>query len=60
MSVLTVGETMVLFDPLVDGRPRAGMTLTLRVAGAESNFAGFHNQLHAIGDFTGLIDRDDD
>jgi 2-dehydro-3-deoxygluconokinase len=39
MSVLTVGETMVLFDPLVDGRPRAGMTLTLRVAGAESNFA---------------------
>jgi 2-dehydro-3-deoxygluconokinase len=39
MSVLTVGETMVLLDPLVHGPPRAGMTLTLRVAGAESNFA---------------------
>jgi 2-dehydro-3-deoxygluconokinase len=39
MSVLTVGETMVLFDPLADGPPHAGMTLTLRVAGAESNFA---------------------
>ncbi len=39
MRVLTVGETMVLFDPLGDGPPRAGMTLTLRVAGAESNFA---------------------
>jgi 2-dehydro-3-deoxygluconokinase len=39
MSVLTVGETMVLFDPVADGPPHAGMTLTLRVAGAESNFA---------------------
>jgi 2-dehydro-3-deoxygluconokinase len=39
MSVLTVGETMVLFDPLADGPPHLGMQLTLRVAGAESNFA---------------------
>jgi 2-dehydro-3-deoxygluconokinase len=39
MTVLTVGETMVLLDPLSDGAPRLGMALTLRVAGAESNFA---------------------
>jgi sugar/nucleoside kinase (ribokinase family) len=39
MSVLTVGETMVLFDPLTDGPPHLGMQLTLRIAGAESNFA---------------------
>jgi 2-dehydro-3-deoxygluconokinase len=39
MSVLTVGETMVLLDPLADGPPHAGMALTLRIAGAESNFA---------------------
>jgi 2-dehydro-3-deoxygluconokinase len=39
VSVLTLGETMALLDPLEDGEPRAGMPLTLRFAGAESNFA---------------------
>src|SRR6185436_15538037 len=39
MSVLTLGETMALLDPLEDGAPRLGQTFTLRFAGAESNFA---------------------
>jgi sugar/nucleoside kinase (ribokinase family) len=39
MSVLTVGETMALLDPVGDGPLEAGATLTLRVAGAESNLA---------------------
>jgi 2-dehydro-3-deoxygluconokinase len=38
-SVLTLGETMALLDPQEDGGPRVGMPLTLRFAGAESNFA---------------------
>ncbi|MDX6514786.1 MAG: 2-dehydro-3-deoxygluconokinase [Gaiellaceae bacterium] len=37
--VLTAGETMALLDPVGDGEPRYGDALTLRVAGAESNFA---------------------
>jgi 2-dehydro-3-deoxygluconokinase len=36
---LTVGETMALLDPVGDGEPRLGMPMTLRFAGAESNFA---------------------
>ena len=39
MSVLTLGETMALLDPLEDGELRLGMPLKLRFAGAESNFA---------------------
>jgi 2-dehydro-3-deoxygluconokinase len=39
MSVLTVGETMALLDPVEEGRLRLGMSLTLRFAGAESNLA---------------------
>ena len=39
MSVLTVGETMALLDPVEDGRPGLGSLLTLRLAGAESNVA---------------------
>ena len=39
MKVLTVGETMALLDPVGDGRPFAGTAFTLRIAGAESNFA---------------------
>ncbi len=39
MSVLTLGETMALLDPLEDGDPRPGMTYALRFGGAESNFA---------------------
>lgn len=39
VSVLTLGETMALLDPLEEGEPRFGMPLTLRFAGAESNFA---------------------
>ncbi len=39
MTVLTAGETMALFDPVEDGDLRLGMPLTLRFAGAESNFA---------------------
>ncbi|MFN8573900.1 MAG: sugar kinase [Gemmatimonadaceae bacterium] len=39
MSVLTLGETMVLFDPATDGPPVSGASYTLRFAGAESNFA---------------------
>lgn len=39
MTVLTVGETMALVDPVEDGELRLGMPLTLRFAGAESNFA---------------------
>jgi 2-dehydro-3-deoxygluconokinase len=38
-TVLTVGESMALLDPLEDGELRLGMPLTLRFAGAESNFA---------------------
>jgi 2-dehydro-3-deoxygluconokinase len=37
--VLTVGETMALLDPVEDGPLELGRRLTLRVAGAESNFA---------------------
>jgi len=37
--VLTVGETMALLDPTTDGRPVSGMEFSLRLAGAESNFA---------------------
>ena len=39
MTVLTVGETMALIDPVEDGDLGLGMPLTLRFAGAESNFA---------------------
>jgi 2-dehydro-3-deoxygluconokinase len=39
MSVLTVGETMALLDPLGEAGVAEGETLTLRSAGAESNFA---------------------
>jgi 2-dehydro-3-deoxygluconokinase len=39
MTVLTVGETMALFDPREDGIPVTGQPFTLRFAGAESNFA---------------------
>jgi 2-dehydro-3-deoxygluconokinase len=39
MTVLTVGETMGLLDPVEEGPLRLGMSMTLRFAGAESNFA---------------------
>lgn len=39
MRVLTLGESMALLDPLENGELRLGMPLTLRFAGAESNFA---------------------
>jgi 2-dehydro-3-deoxygluconokinase len=39
VSVLTLGESMALLDPQEDGELRLGMPLTLRFAGAESNFA---------------------
>jgi 2-dehydro-3-deoxygluconokinase len=39
MSVLTVGETMVLLDPLDEGEPAQGARFQLRIAGAESNVA---------------------
>ena len=39
MTVLTLGESMALLDPLEDGALRLGMPMTLRFAGAESNFA---------------------
>jgi 2-dehydro-3-deoxygluconokinase len=39
VTVLTVGETMALLDPVGEGEPRLGMPLQLRFAGAESNFA---------------------
>jgi 2-dehydro-3-deoxygluconokinase len=38
-SVLTVGETMALLDPLEDGVPRLGTRMELRLGGAESNLA---------------------
>jgi 2-dehydro-3-deoxygluconokinase len=38
-TVLTVGETMALLDPLEDGVVGLGDRLTLRFGGAESNFA---------------------
>jgi 2-dehydro-3-deoxygluconokinase len=38
-DVLTLGESMILLDPAEDGPPRLGLPLTLRFAGAESNFA---------------------
>lgn len=38
-AVLTVGETMALLDPPGEGELELGMLLTLRFAGAESNFA---------------------
>jgi 2-dehydro-3-deoxygluconokinase len=37
--VLTMGETMGLLDVGEPGTPRYGTTMTLRIAGAESNFA---------------------
>jgi 2-dehydro-3-deoxygluconokinase len=38
-DVLTAGETMALLDPVADGEIAHGLGFTLRVAGAESNFA---------------------
>ncbi len=38
-AVLTLGETMALLDPTEEGELELGMRLTLRIAGAESNFA---------------------
>jgi 2-dehydro-3-deoxygluconokinase len=38
-QVLTLGETMALLDPVGDGEPAHGSALTLRIGGAESNFA---------------------
>jgi len=38
MTVLTAGETMVLLDPLAEGKPELGRQFALRIAGAESNF----------------------
>lgn len=37
--MLTLGETMVMFDPIADGCPERDAIFTLRIAGAESNFA---------------------
>jgi 2-dehydro-3-deoxygluconokinase len=37
--VLTVGETMALLDPTTEGPISSGMEFSLRLAGAESNFA---------------------
>jgi 2-dehydro-3-deoxygluconokinase len=37
--VLTLGEAMVLLDPAEEGEIRPGMQFSLRVAGAEANFA---------------------
>jgi 2-dehydro-3-deoxygluconokinase len=37
--VLTVGETMALLDPTTDGEIESRMQFSLRVAGAETNFA---------------------
>jgi 2-dehydro-3-deoxygluconokinase len=37
--VLTAGETMALLDPSAEGAIQHGMHFSLRVAGAESNFA---------------------
>jgi 2-dehydro-3-deoxygluconokinase len=37
--VVTLGETMALLDPVSDGELALGDLLTLRIAGAESNFA---------------------
>jgi sugar/nucleoside kinase (ribokinase family) len=39
VDVLTAGETMVLLDPIADGEIAHGLGFTLRLAGAESNFA---------------------
>jgi 2-dehydro-3-deoxygluconokinase len=39
VRVLTLGEAMVLLDPTTDGEIRTGMQFSLRVAGAEANFA---------------------
>jgi hypothetical protein len=39
VSVLTLGKTMALFDPVSDGVPRSGMSYMLRFADFESNFA---------------------
>ena len=38
-DVLTAGETMALLDPVADGEIAHGLGFTLRLAGAESNFA---------------------
>jgi 2-dehydro-3-deoxygluconokinase len=39
VSVLTVGETMALLDPLDEGEPEQDSRYRLRIAGAESNVA---------------------
>jgi 2-dehydro-3-deoxygluconokinase len=39
VSVLTVGETMALLDPLDEGEPEQDSRFRLRIAGAESNVA---------------------
>ena len=38
MTVLTLGETMALLDPVGEGKPELGRQFALRIAGAESNF----------------------
>ncbi|QTY15093.1 hypothetical protein KBP50_14375 [Virgibacillus pantothenticus] len=39
MDVITIGETMVLFDPVFDGPIRYVDTFRKRIGGAESNVA---------------------
>lgn len=39
VQVLTLGETMVLFEAVGEGEPTTGTSFRMHVAGAESNFA---------------------
>jgi 2-dehydro-3-deoxygluconokinase len=58
VSVLTVGETMALLDPLEDGELRLGMPLELRFAGAESNFAIALTRLGVRVEWVSRLGRD--
>lgn len=57
-SALTLGETMALLDPVADGELELGMPLTLRIAGAESNFAVFLARLGVSVRWVSRLGRD--
>lgn len=56
--VLTVGEAMVLLDPTTEGEIKSGMQFSLRVAGAEANFAIAMSRLGTSATFVSRLGAD--
>jgi len=56
--VLTVGEAMVLLDPTSAGEIKSGMEFSLRVAGAEANFAIAMTRLGTVATWVSRLGAD--